>query len=69
MPNLSDSYAQDQLRRLDIVLAIGDRDPFLDNNRRLSESLWGKGIWHALHVWQGRAHSPRSWRRMVELYV
>ena len=38
-------------------------------NRQFSESLWRKGIWHALHVWQGRAHSPKYWRKMVELYV
>lgn len=69
VPNLSDPYFLDQLRRLDIVLAVGDQDPFLDNNRHLSESLWQKGVWHALHVWQGRAHSPRYWRKMVEAYV
>ncbi|HRY15990.1 MAG: esterase family protein [Candidatus Competibacteraceae bacterium] len=69
LPNLSDSYLLDHLRRMDIVLAVGDQDPFLDNNRHLSESLWQKGVWHALHVWQGRAHSPRYWRKMVDLYV
>ena len=69
VPNLSDSYVLDQLRRLDIVLAVGDQDPFLDNNRQISELLWRKEVWHALHVWQGRAHSPRYWRQMVKLYV
>lgn len=69
VPNLSDPYLLDRLRRLDVVLAIGDRDPFLDNNRQLSESLWHKGVWNAMHVWQGRAHSPKHWRKMVELYV
>ena len=69
VPNLNEARVLDQFRRLDIVLAVGDQDPFLDNNRQLSESLWRKGVWHALHVWQGRAHSPKYWRKMVELYV
>lgn len=69
VPNLSDPHTLDHLRRLDIVLAVGDHDPFLDNNRQLSEALWHKGVWHALHVWQGRAHSPKSWRQMAPLYV
>ncbi|MFO7642686.1 MAG: alpha/beta hydrolase-fold protein [Candidatus Competibacteraceae bacterium] len=69
LPNLGDSWLLDHLRRLDIVMVIGDQDPFLDNNRRLSESLWRQGVWHAMHVWQGRAHSPKYWRKMVELYV
>ena len=51
------------MRRLDIVLAVGDRDPFLDNNRQLGKALWGKGVWRALHIWQGRAHSPKHWRK------
>ncbi len=69
IPNLSDPGILDHLRRMEVVLAVGDQDPFLDNNRHLSQSLWHKGVWHALHIWQGRAHSPRHWRRMVDLYV
>lgn len=67
--NLEEEGILDQLRALDIVLVVGDHDPFLQNNRYFSESLWHKGVWHALHIWQGRAHSPRYWRKMVELYV
>lgn len=69
LPNTHDPALLDQLRRLDIVLAIGETDPFLDNNRHLSGTLWEKGIGHALHVWHGRAHSASSWRKMVGLYV
>lgn len=69
MPNASDEALLNQWRQLDIVLAIGDADPFLENNRQFSETLWDKGIWHALHVWHGRAHSASSWRKMVSLYV
>jgi len=69
LPNVHDRGLLHQLRRLDIVLTIGDADPFLDNNRQFSNTLWNKGIWHALHLWQGRAHSASAWRKMVSLYV
>ena len=57
------------LRRMDIVLVIGNEDPFLDNNRYLSRLLWAKGVRHDLHEWDGRAHQGYHWRRMAPLYV
>ncbi|WP_295438711.1 hypothetical protein [uncultured Thiodictyon sp.] len=57
------------LRRMDIVLVVGNEDPFLENNRYLSRLLWEKGIRHSLHEWDGRAHRGSSWRRMAPLYV
>ncbi|GGE22742.1 esterase [Aureimonas endophytica] len=59
----------ERLRELDIVLAIGDADPFLENNRHLSRLLHEKAVGHALHFWNGRAHSAGAWRRMAALYV
>ena len=69
LPNIRDDGLLHQLRRMDIVLTIGDADPFLGNNRQFSTTLWDKGIWHALHVWQGRAHSASAWRKMVRMYI
>src|SRR5260370_115593 len=34
------------LRGLDIILAVGRDDPLIASNRRLSEELWDKGVWH-----------------------
>lgn len=67
--NLDDQYKLNSLRNMDIVLVIGDQDPFLDNNLKFSEVLWQKGISHALHQWQGRAHRGRYWREMVKIYL
>jgi len=64
-----DGWRLDALRRMDIVLVIGKEDPFLDNNRYLSEVLWTKGVWHALHEWDERAHRGHYWRKMAPLYV
>lgn len=55
----------DALKRLDIKLVIGEHDPFLDDNRKLSGTLWEKGVWHQFRIWSGRAHGYRRWREMV----
>jgi esterase/lipase superfamily enzyme len=69
VPSLGDDSALEHLRRLDIVMAVGEFDPFRDNNHHLSAALWNKGVWHALHIWRGRAHSATHWRNMVALYL
>ncbi|MBS7541292.1 esterase family protein [Ancylobacter lacus] len=69
LPRLSCHHELQKLRQLDIVLTIGNADPFLDNNRHLSRTLAEKGVDHRLHVWDGRAHRAGSWRRMAPLYI
>lgn len=69
LPNLDCDSRLNHLRRMDIVIAIGAEDPFLDNNRHLSSILHSKGIGHSLHVWGGRAHRGHYWRKMAPLYV
>lgn len=69
MPGLDCGWRLEHLRRMDIVLTIGNEDPFLDNNRHMSSVLAGKGIGHALQVWNGRAHRGQYWRQMAPLYV
>ncbi|MGZ8217977.1 esterase family protein [Methylomagnum sp.] len=69
LPNLDDPGRLDALRRMDIVLTIGREDPFLGNNHHLSHILREKGIPHALHEWDGRAHQGYFWRKMAPLYV
>ena len=69
LPNLDCPERLGQLRNMDIVLTIGEDDPFLANNHHFSHTLWNKGIRHSLHVWQGRAHRASAWRKMAPLYV
>lgn len=59
----------DHIRRLEIIIAIGKEDPFYDNNVKFSNALWDKGVWHALHVWEGRAHKAKYWRQMLPMYL
>lgn len=69
LENLDCGWRLAHLRNMDIVLVIGNEDPFLDNNRQLSSLLGSKGIPHSLHVWDGRAHRGNAWRRMAPLYL
>jgi esterase/lipase superfamily enzyme len=57
------------LRHQDIILAVGSTDRLLESNRRLSEVLWGKDIWHALRVWDGLAHDWPVWYEMIHRYI
>lgn len=67
--NLTDPELLKQLRKLNITLAVGERDAFFENNRDFSQALWDKGIWHAFRVWSGKPHDFDHWREMLRLYM
>ena len=46
----------ESIRQMDIVLVIGEEDPFLENNEYLSRILVEKSVGHHLHYWAERAH-------------
>lgn len=69
VPNLHDPQQIDALRRLEIILALGNADPNLENNRALSGALWSKGIGNALREWEGWCHDWPYWRAMVRAYI
>jgi esterase/lipase superfamily enzyme len=59
----------ENMRRMDIVLVIGEEDPFRENNEHLSRILMEKGIGHRLHYWAERAHRGHYWRQMGPVFV
>lgn len=69
LPNLDCNLYLSHLRNIDITFTIGNEDPFLDNNKQLSEILHQKGVNHQFIIWDGRAHCPRCWRRMAAIYI
>ncbi len=69
LANLDDVQLLQCMRRLEITLVIGEADPCYEDNQNFSRILWGKHIWHALHVWGGEAHGPAFWRQMAPLYL
>ena len=69
IPNLYDEHLIRLLKSQEIIFVVGEHDVFLDNNQALSNALWSKGVWNALHLWDGESHKPRYWRHMVQLYL
>jgi esterase/lipase superfamily enzyme len=69
LSGLSGDWRLDRLREIDIVLTIGDADPFLDNNLYLTRLLAERGVRHQLYRWDGRAHRGTAWRKMAALYI
>jgi esterase/lipase superfamily enzyme len=69
LANVGDEQLLNTLRQMEIIIAIGETDPFLGDNQHFSELLWGKGIPNQFYIWNGYAHRPRYWRQMVRLYL
>jgi esterase/lipase superfamily enzyme len=69
LKNVEDPVLIQQLNDMDIVLAIGQEDTFLDSNYKLCGILEEKRIKYQLNVWDDEAHKPKHWRKMVQLYL
>lgn len=66
---LQEGELLEQLRRLEIILAIGRDDGAADTNAQLSDALWSKNIWHAMRWWDGWSHDWPFWERMIVQYI
>jgi esterase/lipase superfamily enzyme len=66
---LADEAVLGLMRSMDIVLAVGEDDPFRASTEVLSEALWRKGVGNHLAIWPGEAHRVRCWREMVKRYL
>ena len=69
VPQLSEPRILKELRKMKIILAVGQEDSFLNNNEQLSDALKKINVSHDLHIWQEEAHRPFYWRQMVQLYL
>lgn len=69
IPNEHDGWRLDHLRRQDVILAVGNGDRLVHQNRELSGKLWAKGIGNALREWDGFAHDWPVWHEMVRAYI
>jgi esterase/lipase superfamily enzyme len=69
LPNLNDQRYLDAYRRMKMVLATGENDICLEENRRLSGIMTAKGIPHWLDVWgDGTGHDWPWWERMAQKF-
>ncbi|MCY7350738.1 MAG: prolyl oligopeptidase family serine peptidase [Cytophagaceae bacterium] len=69
LPNLEEAPLLSDVRRLELVLTVGQEDPFLSSNLQLSQALQAKQVFHQLHFWEGRAHQVMDWQKMIQLYL
>lgn len=69
LPNLQDAKVISDIQNMEIILAVGETDPFLESNQSLSQTLREKQINHHLYTWDNDAHRPRYWRKMAPLYI
>jgi esterase/lipase superfamily enzyme len=69
LANLSDKALLQSIREMEIILAIGETDPFINDNHYFNQLLWAKGIPNQFYVWHGYAHRPKYWQHMVKLYL
>jgi esterase/lipase superfamily enzyme len=69
IPNEHDHERLEQLRRLDVILAVGRDDGLRANNEHLSAALWQKGIGNALRIWDGWSHDWPYWEKMLLAYI
>jgi esterase/lipase superfamily enzyme len=56
--NLNDEYFLNAIHNLDITIAIGQTDAFLENNIQLTQILSNKHINHTFIIWEQEAHKP-----------
>jgi esterase/lipase superfamily enzyme len=66
---LQEGQLLDQIRRMEIIMAIGADDSAAWTNRALSDALWSKGVWHAMRWWDGWSHDWPFWRQMILHYI
>ncbi len=57
------------MQKLDIILAIGVEDAFLQNNISLSNCLSEMKITNSLFLWDGEAHKAKYWAEMLKKYL
>lgn len=69
IPNEHDARRLHDLRRLEIILAVGRHDSLVGNNEHFSQLLWEKGIWHALRIWDCWCHDWPYWKEMLRSYI
>jgi esterase/lipase superfamily enzyme len=70
LANVSDAAVLDRYRAMRIVLATGETDICLDENRKLSRVLAQKNIPHWLDIWgDGTGHDWPWWQAMARKFL
>lgn len=69
MANLTDTSIINQIKKLDIILAVGSEDPCVTSNQTLRDIFLSKDIHNLhLHIWDDEAHKVCHWKDMIKIY-
>jgi esterase/lipase superfamily enzyme len=70
LPGMNDPWYLDRYARMRIVLATGETDICLGENRRLGDILTAKGVPHWLDIWgDGAGHDWPWWQAMARKFL
>lgn len=70
LPNLTDPWFLDRMRKGRYVLATGEHDQCWDDNERLAGVLRARGLPVQLDVWKDSArHDWPCWKAMAQIYL
>lgn len=65
LANINDPDLLGLIRRMQVTIAVGEEDSFLENNLQFLDILHGKGVQPSFHIWPGEAHRARFWCEMA----
>jgi esterase/lipase superfamily enzyme len=69
IPNMNAEWAG-KLSRVEWIIATGEYDSLVQENRAFSQMLWSKGIRNHLEIWEGAfGHDWRWWREHLRRFV
>jgi esterase/lipase superfamily enzyme len=68
-PDFIPSLENPELKKMGIVLGVGEHDFCIAQNKRLSDILTSKGIHHWLDIREGANHDWPVWREMFPAYL
>lgn len=66
---VQDERQVEKIRTIDMIFTIGNEDPAFHENEGFSHSLWGRGVWHAMRVWNGYAHDWPYWHTQILQHI
>ncbi|HYO71188.1 MAG TPA: alpha/beta hydrolase-fold protein [Archangium sp.] len=69
LPGVADTAQLAALRRVEMVLAVGEHDFCRPSSENLSKLLWSKDINNHLAIWWGGTHDWPVWRQMIQQYL
>lgn len=69
MPNLTDTWYLDRIKKMGIILGTGEWDMCLQDNIEMSNILKSKSIDHRLDIKPGTGHDWHWWKEMFPQYL